>query len=118
MALKNTNTKSPVQYMLNEIQKALIRVGAVGMNYKFGSDGKIVGLSFGLMIKGNQVGFVIPVNIEKVKAVLRKDQNRRCDEDDYAYRVAWSYANAKGGKTVYDTVIDSDFLLDSGSSHA
>jgi len=35
MALKNSSTTSPVTNMLAEIQKALVRVGAIGMNYRF-----------------------------------------------------------------------------------
>lgn len=137
MGLKNTSTQSPVANMLNEIQKALIRVGATGMQYKFGDAGKIVGLAFGLSIQGNDIGFVLPIRIDKVKAVLKKDNNKRWDDDDYVYRVAWacmrdwvvaqmamleteqvdplqaflSYAQDKSGMTVYEKITSGNLLL-------
>lgn len=137
MALKNTYGKSPVNNMLNEIQKSLIRVGAIGMNYSFDGTGKIVGLSFGLKIKDNPIGFMLPIQIDKVKAILKKDQNKRWDDDDYVYRVAWAcmrdwvvaqmtmlesemvdplqvflpYAQNKNGKTVYEQIVEGKLLL-------
>lgn len=137
MALKNSFGKSPVSNMLNEIQKSLIRVGAIGMNYKFDNVGKIIGLAFGLNINGKPVGFTLPIHIDKVKSVLKKDQNKRWDDDDYVYRVAWAcmrdwvvaqmtmletemvdplqvflpYAQDKTGKTVYENIVEGKLLL-------
>lgn len=138
MPLKNTYTTQSVNRMLEEIQKALIRVRATGINYKFDTNGKIVGLAFGLMVKGTQVGFILPINIEKVKTVLVREGNKRAIEDsEYVYRVAWAcmrdwvvaqlalietemaeplqvflpYAQDRGGETLYEKVISSNLLL-------
>ena len=127
--------------MLKEIQKALLRVRAIGMNYKFDGNGRIEGLSFGLDIKGNKIGFTLPINTEKVRIVLKKEQNKRWDDDEYVYRVSWAnmrdwvvaqmalietemaeplqvflpYAEDNTGKTLYEKVIDSNLLLGSGN---
>lgn len=141
MALKNTYTKTPVTTMLSEIQKALIRAKAVGMNYRFDQQGRIQGLSFGLNIKGKDVGFLLPINLEKVQVVLKREQNKRWDDEEYVYRVAWAcmrdwvtaqmalietemaeplqvflpYAQDASGKTLFDTVIESNLLLGDGN---
>lgn len=141
MALKNTYTKTPVETMLKEIQKALLRVRATGMNYKFDGAGHITGLSFGLDIKGKSVGFLLPINTEKVRIVLKREENKRWDEDEYVYRVAWAnmrdwvvaqmalietemaeplqvflpYAQDKTGKTLFEKVVDSNMLLGDGN---
>lgn len=141
MSLKNTYTKTPVTTMLTDIQKALVRVKAVGMNYRFGDEGRIVGLSFGLNIKGKDIGFLLPINLEKVQIVLKREQNRRWDEEDYVYRVAWAcmrdwvtaqmalietemaeplqvflpYAQDKNGNTLFEKIINSNLLLGDGN---
>jgi len=141
MALKNTFTRTPVDTMLKEIQKALIRVKSTGMNYKFDGSGRIVGLSFGLEIKGQNVGFLLPVNTEKVRVVLERENNKRYDDDEYVYRVAWAtmrdwvvaqmalietemaeplqvflpYAQDASGKTLFEKVVNSNMLLGSGN---
>ncbi len=137
MALKNTYTKTPVATMLSEIQKSLIRVKATGMNYKFNQQGQIDGLSFGLLIKEQIIGFVLPINIDKIQAVLKRDGNPRHSDMDYVYRVAWAcmrdwvtaqmamietemaeplqvflpYAMDKSGQTLFEKVQDSQLLL-------
>lgn len=141
MALKNTFTKAPVSSMLADIQKALVRVKAIGMTYKFTQTGQIEGLSFGLNIDGKDVGFILPVSIEKIRAVLKKEGNKRWDDDDYVYRVGWAcmrdwvvaqmalietemaepmqvflpYAQGKGGVTLFEQVQHSGLLLGNGN---
>ncbi len=106
MSLKNTYTKTPVATMLAEIQKALIRVKAIGMNFKFDGEGKISGLSFVLHIQDRDVNFLLPVNVEKVMIVLRKEDNPRRDDRDYAYRVAW--ANMRDWVTAQMALIETE----------
>ncbi len=137
MALKNTFTTTSVTTMLSEIQKALVRVGATDMSYKFDQTGKIIGLKFGLKIKENNVGFTLPISVDKVALVLIKEDNRRASDPEYVYRVAWAnmrdwvtaqmalietemveplqaflpYAHDASGSTLYDKVISSNLLL-------
>jgi len=141
MALKNTFTKTSVDSMLKEIQKALIRVKSTGMIYKFDGLGHVVGLSFGLEIKGQSVGFLLPINTEKVRVVLKREGNKRHDDDEYVFRVAWAtmrdwvvaqmalietemaeplqvflpYAQDASGKTLFEKVVNSNLLLVSGN---
>lgn len=125
--------------MLTEIQKALVRVKAVGMNYRFDQQGKITGLSFALSINGNDVNFLLPIQVEKVKVVLKREGVNRWNDDEYVYRVAWAnmrdwvtaqmalietemaeplqvflpYAMDRSGGTLYDQVINNPkFLLE------
>jgi hypothetical protein len=140
MALKNTYTTQSVDNMLKDIQKALIRVKAIGMNYRFNDQGRIDGLSFGLKIRDRVIGFTLPINTEKVKLVLKREGNTRYTNDDYVYRVSWAcmrdwviaqmalietemaeplqvflpYAQDGSGKTVFEKVVDGNLLLDSG----
>lgn len=141
MALKNTYTKTPVATMLAEVQKALLRVKATDMAYKFDTDGLIVGMKFGLDINGQSVGFILPINIEKVSLVLKKEGIGRCDRD-YVYRVAWAcmrdwvtaqmalietemaeplqvflpYAYDRSGKTLFEKVVENPtFLIGDGN---
>lgn len=142
MSLKNTYTKTPITTMLAEIQKALIRVKAIGMNYRFGDQGRIIGLSFGLNLKGKDIGFMLPISVEKVKVVLKREQNRRWDDEEYVYRVAWAcmrdwvtaqmalietemaeplqvflpYVQRQDGKTLFEVVTENpQFLLGDGN---
>lgn len=127
--------------MLADIQKALIRTKATDISYKFDNQGRIVGLRFGLLIGDKPVGFMLPVSIEKVRSVLKREGNKRWDDDEYVYRVAWAclrdwvtaqmalietemaeplqvflpYAHDAAGKTLFEKVIDNGFLLGDGS---
>lgn len=140
MALKNTYTTSPVSNMLNDIQKALLRVKATDISYKFDSQGRITGLRFGMNIGSEPVGFLLPVNIEKVRLVLKHEGNKRWNDDEYVYRVAWAcmrdwvvaqmalietemaeplqvflpYAHDASGTTLFEKVVSSGFLLGGG----
>lgn len=89
MALKNTYTKLPAGRHIGMAQEALIKAGASGIATVF-EEGRIVGLAFSISIKGNNIQFKLPINWRNFQNVLRKEQNRRADEDDYAYRVAWA----------------------------
>lgn len=123
--------------MLDQIQKSLIRVKATDVSYKFDGTGRIVGMKFGLDINGKNVGFLLPVNMGKVAVVLKREGNTRHSDDDYVYRVSWAcmrdwviaqltlletemaeplqvflpYAYDKNGKTLYESVLDSNLLL-------
>jgi hypothetical protein len=112
-------------------------------NYEKGT-GRIESLLFQLLIKDQKVSFSLPVNWQKFQAVLKNDRERRWNDEDYVYRVAWRnirdwvlaqmalyetqivelpqvflpFATTKNGKTLYDQVNDSQFLLGEGNSQA
>lgn len=142
MAIKNYTTKVPANRSIEEIQTALVRNGAVGVLYEYEEgSGRIAALKFILPVKGNKVGFALPVQWRMFQAVLKKDNVKRHDDEEYCYRVAWRclrdwvlaqmalyetqmvelpqiflpFAAGKGGKTLYESIIeDPKFLLGSG----
>ena len=90
MALKNYTTKVPASRSVNEIQEMLIKAGASGvlMEYEQGT-GRISGLSFQIDFDGKKLAFRLPLQWREAQKVLAKEGNRRADDDDYCYRVAW-----------------------------
>jgi hypothetical protein len=140
MALKNTYAKLGAGRYIQDAQEALVKAGAIGIQSGY-EDGRITTLAFVLDLNGQRVQFKLPVNWRNFQRVLKKEQNRRADEDDYAYKVAWActkdwieaqmafvesenvtlpqiflpYVVVKGGKTLFEKVITTpDFLLGDG----
>lgn len=140
MALKNTFAKLPAGKYIEMAQQALVQAGASGVQYKF-ENGYIIGLAFTLNINANEIQFMLPVNWKKFQNVLKKEDNRRSDEDDYCYKVAWAcmkdwieaqmafvesenvtvpqvflpYAVTKDGKTLFEKIASNpSFLLGDG----
>lgn len=89
MALKNTFAKLPTSRYIQDAQDALMKAGASGIQMEF-DQGRVVGLAFSIKFGAKQINFRLPVNWKNFQNVLRKEDNRRADEDDYAYRVAWA----------------------------
>ncbi len=140
MALKNTYSKSPVENSLKEIEKALVQAGAIGVSKGY-EEGRITSLMFALEFKGNIINFKLPIGWKKVQQVLKNEGIGRWEDDDYAYRVSWAivrdwvtaqmailasenvtmpqlflpYAMSSDGKTLFEKVVDSKFLLGNGN---
>jgi len=141
MALKNTYTTIHAGRHIQEAQDALMRAGASGVQLHF-DQGRVVGLWFMITIADKEVSFRLPIKWENFQNVLKKENNRKADDDDYAYRVAWActkdwilaqmafiesenvslaqvflpYAVAKDGQTLFEKVAQTDgnFLLGNG----
>ena len=138
MPIKNYTTTVPANRSIQEIQDALVRHGAVGVVYKYEKGtGKIEALKFGLEIKGQGVSFSLPVNWRKFEAVLKQQEVRRANDEEYVYRVAWRcirdwvmaqlalyeteivelpqvflpFATGNNGKTIYEQVTEGNLLL-------
>ncbi len=141
MAIKNYTTKVPANRSIEEIQTALVKHGATGVLYEYEQGtGRINALKFRLSVKGAEVGFSLPVEWRKFREVLKQQEVNRWDDEDYVYRVAWRnirdwvlaqmalyetqivelpqvflpFAVGRDGKTLYEQVGDSEFLLNSG----
>lgn len=141
MAIKNYTTTVPANRSIEEIQTALVKHGATGVLYEYEQGtGRIEALKFILLVEGNKVGFALPVNWRLFQAVLKKDQIKRWNEEEYCYRVAWRnirdwvlaqlalyetqivelpqvflpFAVGKNGQTLYDQVSSGGLLLGSG----
>lgn len=140
MPIKNYTTQVPANRSIQEIQDALVRHGAVGMIYRYEKGtGKIEALEFGLEVKGRGVAFSLPVNWRKFEAVLKQQEVRRANDEEYVYRVAWRcirdwvmaqlalyeteivelpqvflpFATGRDGKTIYEQVTSGNLLLGS-----
>jgi hypothetical protein len=134
MALKNYTTKVPASRSVQEIQEMLIKAGASGvsMEYEQGT-GRIAGLYFQISFDNKKMSFKLPLQWREAQKVLAQEGNRKADDDDYAYRVAWRilrdwvdvqvalinikqvqlqevflpYAMHRNGKTVYENMLEN-----------
>lgn len=141
MAIKNYTTSVPANRSIEEIQSSLVKHGATGVLYEYEQGtGRIAALKFKLSIQGNDIGFSLPVNWRLFQAVLKKQQIKRWDDEDYAYRVAWRnirdwvlaqlalfetqmvelpqiflpFVQSQNGKTLYEQIEKGGFMLGSG----
>lgn len=138
MALKNYTTKVPATRSVTEIQEMLQKHGASGVliEYEHGT-GRIAGLSFQMTIGEQKIAFKLPLNWRMAQKVMSKEGNKRAEDDDYCYRVAWRilrdwvdvqmalveiemaqmqqiflpYVIQKGGKTLYENILENPQLL-------
>jgi len=140
--LKNYTTKVPADRSIKEIQDSLVKNGAVGVMYQYEKGtGRISALVFRLAVKEKLVSFSLPVNWRNFQEVLKRQEVRRWDDEDYCYRVAWRdirdwvlaqmalyettivelpqvflpFATDDNGKTVYDKLLNDKFLLGDGN---
>jgi hypothetical protein len=141
MPIKNYTSKVPANKSIAEIQDALVKHGATGVLYKYEQGtGRIEALQFLLRIKNQYVTFSLPVNWQKFQRVLRVQDVRRWDDEEYVYRVAWRnirdwilaqlalyeteivelpqvflpFATDAKGQTLYEKMVEGKFLLGSG----
>lgn len=140
MPIKNYTTKIPANQHIATIQKALIDHGAIGFQMMYDDDKRISSLKFALKNKdGSTISFALPCSWRRFQEVLKQQEVRRWDEDEYCYRVAWAnvkdwvlaqmalyetemvdmpqvflpFATTSNGKTLYE-VVQSQNLLGSG----
>src|SRR6267154_9135 len=141
MPIKNYTSKVPANRSIEEIQSALVNHGATGVLYKYEhGTGRIDALQFLLPVKDQNVTFSLPVNWQKFQRVLRVQQVRRWNEEEYVYRVAWRnirdwvmaqlalyeaeivdmpqvflpFAPDAKGQTLYEKMVEGKFLLGDG----
>ncbi len=143
MPIRNYTTKVTANRSIEEIQSALVQHGATGILYEYEQGtGRIEALRFLLLVKQAPVQFSLPVNWRRFQAVLKHQQVRRWDDEDYVYRVAWRnirdwvmsqlalyetqivelpqvflpFATDKRGRTLYDQMQERKFLLDGNNN--
>lgn len=139
MPIKNYTTKVGANRSIEEIQTALVRHGATGLLFEYEQGtGRIEALRFRLSVQEKDITFSLPVNWRKFQEVLKQQQVKRWDDEDYVYRVAWRnirdwvlaqmalyettiieipqiflpFATGRNGKTLYENVLNGQFLLD------
>lgn len=146
MPIKNYTSESPASRSIQDIQDALVKHGASGVLFEYEQGtGRIAALKFKLPFKGNDIGFSLPVDWTKFRAVLMEQKvltSKTKNNDDRAYRTAWRclrdwvlaqlalyetqmvemaqvflpYAVTKDGvSTLYDRVLIDTKLLGPGS---
>jgi len=142
MPIKNYTTKVSADRSINEIQSMLVNHGATGVLFEYEQGtGRIAALKFVLLLNGKKVGFSLPCEWRLFQEVLKQQDVKRWNEEDYCYRVAWRdlrdwvdaqmalyetqmvqipqiflpFAVTPNGKTMYEEVMHSGNLLGSGN---
>lgn len=97
--LLNYTTTIPVQKTIHEMQGMLVAAGALEISLRY-VDGKAVGLTFTAPTQYGPQQFILPVDVDVVRAVLLKGKPRaaKADSKPYSYeqaeRVAWRVARS------------------------
>lgn len=87
MAIKNYTTTIDVYKSLGEIQGALASHGARKIMVDYDEEGQPVGVAFGIETPVGPRGFLLPANVDGVRAVFAKQKIR--GQDGQAERTAW-----------------------------
>lgn len=139
MPLLNYTTKISTGKTVGEIHKMLAKAGAKAILSEYDDEGEVSAVSFKMLVNGGEIGFQLPVDSEKVLAVLRGQRGveTRYKTPEQAKRVAWRivkdwveaqlaiietqmvkpdqvflpYAVTQSGKTLYEQVVDNRYLL-------
>lgn len=91
MSLLNYSTTVPVHRTLSLVTELLVKGGARQMMTEYDQDGSPSGLTFSIATSLGTRGFTLPVKVEAVEAVMRKDRSLapRFKTPEQARRVAW-----------------------------
>lgn len=87
MAIKNYSSKVDVYTSLGEIQGALAKDGARKIVIDYDETGDPIGLTFGLLVEGQILGFQLPANIDGVLAAFKREKIKV--DREQAKRTAW-----------------------------
>ena len=87
MAIKNYSSKVDVYTSLGEIQGALAKGGARKIMIDYDETGDPIGLTFGLLVEGQILGFQLPANIDGVLAAFKREKIKV--DREQAKRTAW-----------------------------
>lgn len=87
MAILNYTTKVSVNQTVNEVHNILVKAGANAILNEYDLQGNISGVKFRLELKGVQIFYVMPINVNGVTNALKKDKKYR--DEPHSRRVAW-----------------------------
>lgn len=87
MPILNYTTKISVDQTVTEIHRILAKASANAILNEYDPQGNISGIKFRLEIKGQQVFYNLPVNVNGVTNALKKDRQYR--DEPHARRVSW-----------------------------
>ena len=92
--LLNYTTTVPVCRTVGAIHELLAKAGATQIMTTYGPGGRPTGVSFAIATSRGPRGFALPVRVEPVHAVMRRDRATppRYKTPEQAERVAWRIA--------------------------
>jgi len=139
-ALKNSNSTSVKTFDI--IQKTLIQHKAqhITLEYDLKETGKVRAIEFTINVNGTPFPFRLPARVENVEKIMYPGKRLTQTMKDQAYRTAWAnirdwitaqcamidtgmvqpeevflpYMISNRGRTFYQEMADSQFLLNSG----
>lgn len=108
-ALKNTHSESP--HVFADIQKTLVAHKAKGVTFEF-DDGRTVGISFWLEVKGRTLSFRMPARIGNVERIFRSRKGRPLTDREkvQAYQTAW--ANIRDWLSAQFALIETEMVAE------
>lgn len=141
MPIKNYKAKLGAGDYLGKIQHALVTHGASGVSMQYDGERRISSLQFTLELNGKPILFALPCEWRKFQQVLKEQRVPRCNDDEYAYKVAWAnlkdwveaqmalyetqivtmpqvflpFAVAKNGKTLFEIAMNTPAMLGDGN---
>lgn len=143
MPLLNYTTSVPVARTIGAVQALLVEAGARAIQTDYDPVGAPVSIAFAVETPFGQRFFALPVNANRVQAVLKRDKSvqPRFKTPEHAERVAWRivkdwmeaqvaiiktemvtldqvmlpYMRGDNGQTVYEVYRDQQLALPAGS---
>lgn len=143
MPILNYTTSVAASRSIGQIQSLLVKAGARALMQEYGDDGTATGIAFAIDTQFGMRQFRMPVNVDKVQAVLKRQRLQpRFLERDHAERVAWRilkdwleaqlaiiqtemvtidqimlpYMRANADQTVYEIVAQNQMALPEGAA--
>lgn len=141
MPLLNYTTSVAASRSIGQVQQLLVKAGARAIMSEYGEDGTASGLSFAIDTPYGSRSFTLPVHVDKIEAVLRRQRVQpRYSTTEHAERVAWRilkdwveaqlaiietemvtidqvmlpYMRVNDGQTMYELVISNQLSLPEG----
>ncbi len=144
MPILNYTTTIDANKTVAEVQRILAKYGERSILLNYGNDGSVGSLSFQIIKDDKNLGFRLPVQIDKVLAVLKRTAPYRYRTKEQAVKVSWRilkdwveaqmaileaemvdidevflpYLLVDGNRTLYEKMIDTKFQLKSGNEES
>lgn len=143
MPILNYTTQITVDKTVAEIQAKLAKAGARAILADYDDDGNIQSVAFKMIVDGNEIGFKLPAEPDKILVLLKTQRGvpRKFQCLEQARRVAWRiikdwveaqlaiietkmvkpeqvflpYAITRDGTTLYESVVQNGMLLGEGA---
>jgi len=104
--LKNYRSYSDRSY--ETIQKCLAEHGVKKIMNEFDDNGRIVAITFSIVLNGNEVGVKLPARVENVEKIIYGNKILTDAQKTQVYRTAW--ANIRDWVTAQMALIDTKMV--------